>query len=120
MNILFLRPNRFIRNELRECVSDMQGQAYFAASTEEAVTILNAQPIDIFFLELKECTETGLLKYIYEHFKNVRIILTAESGIKDAISIIRKTHFDVLRKPFALKEVRDILVGHREGLKIDN
>ncbi len=64
----------------------------------------------ILFLELKGYADTGLLKYTHAYFNNVRIIVTAESGIEEAISIIKKTHFSVVQKLFALQEVRDILV----------
>ena len=76
--------------------------------------MLNAQPIDILFLEFKGCADAGLLKYTHEHFKKIQIVLAAESGIEDAISIIKKTHFSMVQKPFALQEVRSILAENYE------
>ncbi len=109
MNVLFFYINGFIKDELQECIQDMQGEAYFAATREEALAILNTQPMDLFFLEIKKFADTGLLKYVSENFKHIRVILTVESSIQNAISTIRSGHFDVLRSPFNLKQLRGIL-----------
>jgi DNA-binding NtrC family response regulator len=116
MKILFLNTNNFVRNELQECISDIQGEAFFAVTPEEAIAILNTHSIDMFFLELKGISDTGLLKYVNENFKDVRIILTVEGEIEHAISTIKNGHFGVLQKPFTLKQLRELL-GEEEIVK---
>jgi len=108
-NILFCHTNDYIKGELQELVTDLHGSAFFAATVEEAVTILHTHPIDILFFELREIGDAGLLKYTNDHFNNVRIILTVESGMLDAIATIKNVQFEVLQEPLVLKELRAIV-----------
>ncbi len=109
MKILFLNNNRFIKHELQEFISDIKGKVYFAATHDEAVTILNYYPIDVFFMELKGLIEIGLIKYAHDNFKNIRIILIGDREIENAISAIKNSSFSFIQQPFGLKELRHIL-----------
>jgi len=109
MKILFLNNNRFIKHELLEFINDMRGKAYFAATPDEAVAMLNYYQIDIFFMELKGLIEIGLIKYANDNFKNIRVILIVESEIENAISTIKNNHFSFIQQPFGLRDLKHIL-----------
>jgi DNA-binding response OmpR family regulator len=109
VNILFLKTNECIKEELRECISDLPGNTYFADTIEEAVAMLHTYPIDIAFLDVQYLADIQFVKYAHTHFKHIQIILSVESTLEDVISIIRSSQFSVLHRPFTLKEVRAIL-----------
>jgi DNA-binding NtrC family response regulator len=120
VNILFFKTNTSIKDELREYIhdSDIHGNVYFGDTIEQVITILHAHPIDIVILELKSMADIRLLKYTYEHFPNVRIILTVERNIENVISTIRNSQFGILHKPFTLKALKEIIdkEGRRNNL----
>jgi len=117
MKILFFNSNRFIEDELREFVSDMDGEIFFADTPEKAVTILNTCSVDIFFLEVIGIAEISLLKYANEYFKNIRIMLITDQYIENAINTFRKGEFELMREPFELGKLRDVLMENINIIK---
>lgn len=116
MNILFLTPNDYIRDELQDYLKDMERNAYFADTLEKAIPLFHAHPIDIVVLDLQRITDFQLLKYIYTYFDNTRIVLMVEENIGNAISIIRNSQFGVLYKPVKLEKLGEI-IGQEDDRK---
>jgi DNA-binding NtrC family response regulator len=110
MNVLFLHTNESIKDDLQECVSDPEGNFYFTHNIEEVVAILHLYRIDIAFLELQRLADIRLLKYIRDHFPQVRMILSVENRLEDAISAIKSCQFSLLYQPFAVRKLKNILL----------
>ena len=115
MNVLFLHTNESIKDALQECVSDPEGNFYFTHNIEEVVAILHLYRIDIAFLELQRLADIRLLKYIRDHFPQVRMILSVENRLEDAISAIKSCQFGLLYQPFAVRKLKNILLDKNAG-----
>lgn len=109
MNILFLKSNEYIQDELQEYLKDMQGNAHFADDIEEAMNMLHSHPFDVAVLNVNRIADIRLLKYIHQYFSNIRIVLVIEKNVENAISAIKNTQFKILPKPFTLEEFGEIV-----------
>ena len=98
MKILFRTSNDFAREELREMVTDMNGQAFFAADADDAVRIMNHHQINMLFLEMRHMADVGLLQYANENFSHTRIVLIADDALKNAVSALQTGEFRLLKK----------------------
>jgi DNA-binding NtrC family response regulator len=111
VNVLFFKTNTCIQNELQEYIhdSDLHGNVYFGDTIEQAISTLHTHSIDIVIVAPKSMADIRLVKYTSEHFPNARIILAVERNIENVISTIKNSQFELLHKPFTLRELRDLL-----------
>ena len=115
MYVLFFHTNRYIEDELCECLGDMKNEIHFATTTEEAIRCLHAYPIDLFFLEFTGMAGTKLLKYANDYFQHVKVILTVEDNIREAVATLKSGQFEVVQEPLALGNIRSVIQTYRHG-----
>ena len=113
MHVLFFHTNRYIEVELHECLGDMENETHFATTTEEAIRCLHTYQIDLFFLEFTGMAGTKLLKYANDYFQHVKVFLTAEDNIREAVATIKGGQFEVLQEPLALGGIRSVIQMYR-------
>jgi DNA-binding NtrC family response regulator len=111
MHVLFFHTNAYIEDELRECLGEMESDTSFVTTTKEAIACLHRYPIDLFFLEFTGIAGIKLLTYANSYFPHIRVLLTAEDTIREAVSTIQSGKFEVLQEPLALGTIRNIIQG---------
>lgn len=109
MNILFYHRNRFIREDLREFLDELNGRPHFAETIESAIAVLNSCAIDVAFVEIREFTDIGLLNYINQYHRNLRTVLVMENEFEKVILAVKNGKYGILRQPFRLAEIESIL-----------
>ena len=110
------------RNLCRDVATDAELQVFAAATTEEALEILEQHPIDIVVTDLQVPQLGGLelLKRIRSnHSETAVIVLTQYGTIETAIEATRLGAVDYVTKPFHLEELRTKLDRLVHSIEMD-
>lgn len=109
MNILFIKENRSLIGELKEYIHSLDAMAYFADDPVETESILSKISIDLVIIPLKALSNLDMLKYINDHFKNTKVVITVDREEQNDKTENRKTmytNYDLLQKQLRLFELK--------------
>jgi len=109
MNILFIKENRSLIDELKEYIQSLNAMAYFADDPLQTQIILNKTSIDLVIIPLKALSNLEMLKYINDHFKETKVVITVDREEKNSKFESRKTlytNYDLLQKQLRLFELK--------------
>jgi hypothetical protein len=109
MNILFIKENRSLIGELKEYIHSLDAMAYFADDPVETESILSKISIDLVIIPLKALSNLDMLKYINDHFKNTKVVITVDREEHNEKPENRKTmytNYDLLQKQLRLFELK--------------
>lgn len=105
MNVIIIDDNRNFRVMLKTFLSENNYTVFEASNSDEALSIIRENPIDLALLDLKLGSENGieLLKLLREHQPLLPIILmTAYATIETAVTAIKLGANDYIQKPINL------------------
>jgi len=120
--ILIVDDEDATRNLCRDVATDSGHNTRIASTTEEALRILEEQPIDIVITDLRVPQLGGieLLKRIRDiHPQTSVIVFTQYGTIETAVEAMRLGAADYLTKPFHIPELRGKLNRVTHSLQID-
>jgi DNA-binding NtrC family response regulator len=112
-------------DDIRACLAEDKLVVTTASSGAEAIRVLEFSKVDLVILDIQIADVDGLslLRYIREHFKDIEVIMTAESPtVPEAVLAIKRGAENFLVKPLLPNEWRsavDRLIGklnHRRAL----
>ncbi|GAB7087239.1 hypothetical protein [Marinifilum fragile] len=109
MNILFIKENRSLIGELKEYINSLDAQAFFADDPVETEIILNKTSIDLVIIPLKALSNLDMLKYINDHFKKTKVVITVDREEQTSKIGNRKTlytNYDLLQKQLRLFDLK--------------
>ncbi|BAX78530.1 hypothetical protein [Labilibaculum antarcticum] len=109
MNILFVKENRSLIDELKEYIQSLDARAYFADDPIEMEIILNRTKIDLVIIPLKALANLDMLKYINDNFKETKVVITVDRLEKSSKLENRKalyTNYELLQKQLRLFELK--------------
>jgi len=109
MNILFIKENRSLIGELKEYIHSLDAMAFFADDPIETEIILNQTSIDLVIIPLKALSNLEMLKYINDHFKNTKVVITVDREEHNSKFENRKalyTNYDLLQKQLRLFDLK--------------
>ncbi|MDQ2177107.1 hypothetical protein [Marinifilum sp. D714] len=109
MNILFIKENRSLIGELKDYIHSLDAQAYFADNPVETEIILNQTSIDLVIVPLKALSNLDMLKYINDHFKKTKVVITVDREEQSSKIGNRKTlytNYDLLQKQLRLFDLK--------------
>ena len=107
MNILAVKKNRFQMNELIEFFA---GHDLFPAATDTAaIRILKNTEIRLALVSINNHSDFGLIRYINDNYKEIKVILTIRKEMQVAFSVISSGRYNVIENPLKLKELRRVL-----------
>ncbi|WP_321297033.1 hypothetical protein [Marinifilum fragile] len=109
MNILFIKENRSLIGELKEYINSLDAQAFFADNPVETEIILNKTSIDLVIIPLKALSDLDMLKYINDHFKKTKVVITVDREEQTSKIGNRKTlytNYDLLQKQLRLFDLK--------------
>src|SRR6202051_945961 len=121
-SILIVDDEVSTRNLCRDVASDAGLQVYAAATTEEAMEILDQYPIDIVVMDLQVPQIGGLELLKRTHANNTEtavIVLTQYGTIATAIEATRLGATDYVTKPFHVEELRAKLDRLIHSIEVD-
>ena len=109
MNILFIKENRLLIDELKEYIQSLDAKAYFADDPTETEIILNQTTIDLVIIPLKALSNLDMLKYINDHFKETKVVITVDREEYTSKLDNRKalhTNYELLQKQLRIFELK--------------
>jgi DNA-binding NtrC family response regulator len=122
VSVLIVEDEDATRNLCRDVVVDSGLHARTAATTEEALDILEQQPIDIVITDIRVPQMGGieLLKHIRELYPQTAVIVLTQYGtIESAVEATRMGAADYVTKPFHIPELRGKLDRVVRLLEVD-
>ncbi len=108
-SILIVDDEDATRNLCRDVASDLGHKTRTAGTTEEALRILDEQPVDIVITDLRVPQLGGieLLKRVRDNHPQTSVIVLTQYGtIETAVEAMRLGAADYLTKPFHIPELR--------------
>ena len=109
MEILIVGTSKYLLKDMIEFFSINDYNPHYATNSREAISILNKLPIDLVVFDFLQFEEFKLIKYINENHKDLQIIVTVNKKIKEIISIIKNSEYQMIQEPFRLNELKSFL-----------
>ena len=109
MNILLINDNKYIVNEMTDFLKTNNSELFLVESTQQAVHVLSKNIINVVLINMNSISDIGLVKYINDNFPNVRVFLTVENQIEEAISVFKNGSYKLLSNPMKLQELKKIM-----------
>jgi DNA-binding NtrC family response regulator len=122
INVLIVEDEDATRNLCRDVVIDAGLHACMAATTEEALDILEQHPVDIVITDLRIPQMGGLelLKHVREVYPQTSVMVLTQYGtIESAVEATRMGAADYVTKPFHIPELRGKLDRVVRLLEVD-
>ncbi len=122
ISVLIVEDEDATRNLCRDVVIDAGLHARTAATTEEALEILEQHPVDIVITDLRIPQMGGLelLKHIREVYPQTAVMVLTQYGtIESAVEATRMGAADYVTKPFHIPELRGKLDRVVRLLEVD-
>lgn len=122
LSILIVDDEDSTRNLCRDIAVDAGLEAYTAATTEEAIELLEQSPADIVITDLKVPQAGGLelLKHISSSHPNTAVMVLTQYGtIETAVAATRLGASDYVTKPFHVEELRTKIERLMRAIELD-
>jgi DNA-binding response OmpR family regulator len=107
VNILFIHDDPEIQEEIREFLTQPNGNVYFSKNTGEAIGILNNLKIDLVVLKINNMRDAGILKFINTNYKDLEVLVMASKEYDEIISVFSTGHFKLFSQPLKLSELKN-------------
>jgi hypothetical protein len=111
MNILFITTDSNQDSELREFAEAMDARAHFSHSTYESIQCLDREHIDTVVLKMARIEDAAILRYINEYHDKVKVLVYASDEFDEAIGILSKGRYEIVRDRKMLNGLRAHLTG---------
>ncbi len=109
MEVLIVGTNKYLLKDINEFFSINDYNPHYATNSREAISILNKLPIDLVVFDFLQFDEFKLIKYINENYKDLQVIITVNKKIKETLSIIKNSEYQMIQEPFRLNELKSFL-----------
>ncbi|HRE80961.1 MAG TPA: sigma-54 dependent transcriptional regulator [Opitutaceae bacterium] len=112
MRVLIVDDEATIRRTTVLAVKSMGHDPLEAPNGARALKLLEEEPCDVCFLDLKLATEDGLevLAKLQKSFPELAVVMfTAYATIATAVEAMRRGAFDFIPKPFTPDQIRQVL-----------
>src|ERR671923_1373717 len=110
--ILIVEDEDLMRELLTKILADENYRLYQASNGEEALKLLQEQPIDLVLTDLKMKSMDGLQLLSQVRALDpeiVVVVMTAYASVETAVEAMRKGAYDYITKPFINEEIRVML-----------
>jgi two-component system, NtrC family, nitrogen regulation response regulator NtrX len=122
MRILIIDDEKNIRHTLQGILEDENYEVVTAASGEEGLELLQQDPCDLLFLDVKLPGIDGLevLKRVNQQFTTTAVIMiSGHSDIRTAVQAVRAGAVDFLEKPLTLSRISISAQNIAERIRLD-
>ncbi len=121
LNLLIVDDERSVRDACREIATALGYQAGAAESAEQALRLIEAQSVDVVFLDLKLPGTSGLeaMRQIKVRRPDVEVIVVTGHGtVESAVQAMKAGAYDYVTKPFSMAELKLLLSRVSAHLKL--
>ena len=98
-----------MRDEIREYLSDRKDEAFFVATADETIRIMDSKNIETAVINLQRIEDAAILRYINLNYQRTRVLLMPGRLLKEVIPALASGHYELLQEPFRLEELRKML-----------
>jgi DNA-binding response OmpR family regulator len=107
VNILFIHDDPEIQEEIREFLTQPNGNVFFSKNTGETISILNNQTVDLVVIKINNMRDAGILKFINTNYKDIEVLVMASKEYDEIISVFSTGHYKIFRQPLKLSELKN-------------
>lgn len=121
LNLLILDEDRAMRDTSRDVAHSMGFSAHVADSAEQAYRMMESHGIDAVLLDLRLAGTSGLeaLRTIKrQRPETVVVVITGFGTVESAVQAMKAGAHDFVTKPFGTEELRRLLGGVAEHLRV--
>jgi two-component system response regulator HydG len=121
LNLLIVDHDRFVREACREAAAVLGFRVTATEFAEQAVWLIDSEPIDVVLLDLNLPGGNGLdlLRRAKLQRPSIEVIVTTADGVvQTAVEAMRAGAYDHIAKPFGLRELKTLLQRVSDHLKI--
>jgi len=104
MNILIISKNNFQIKELIDFYAD--NVVLSANSNKIAIQKLLENEVDLAIIVINSNLDLGIVKYINDNFKKIKMILSIEKEMQELFSVITNSSYITIENPLRLKELK--------------
>jgi DNA-binding NtrC family response regulator len=105
-SILFIGYEPLLRDEIREFLTERQGEAHFSDTPEETIRIMDSKDIETVVLNMQRLEDAAILRYINLNHQNTNVLIMPGRQLRDAIPALATGHYELLHEPFRLEELK--------------
>lgn len=105
MNVLMVRPKPYEGPEMSEYFHSVKCKVFSTNCPREVCPMLNELSIDQVFFNMENLEEFTIIRYINEHFPQIRVVVILESSLNNAIENVRCGDYETIQRPFHLHEL---------------
>jgi FixJ family two-component response regulator/DNA-binding HxlR family transcriptional regulator len=112
MRILVVDDDPLFREELTTLLTDEGHAALSAPSVRRALELLESEPVDVLFTDLKMPRQSGLelLTQVAQRWPSVlTVMVTGFATVPTAVEAMKSGAFDYIAKPFRTVQVQQVL-----------
>lgn len=109
MNILIVSDRSDLFGEWEDFAGTLDASVFFAVDHQEAVRLLERQPVDVAVLDIRALGDLGLLKYINDTHGNVRVMLITPERMSDIVSVMRDGQYSLVGDDLDVGAMRRML-----------
>lgn len=99
-----------MHEEFNEFSHEIHANSFFSNSTEESISVLNRHTIDTVIIKIGKIEDVSVLKYINDYYKNIKVLISARKDFEEALTIFSQIHFEKVKSPMGLADLKGHLV----------
>ncbi|MDD4308817.1 MAG: hypothetical protein PHO32_00385 [Candidatus Cloacimonetes bacterium] len=105
MRILLAKPKPLEEAELLEYFSSMNCYAKTVNNRSELCNVLDSQEIDIVLFNASTVDDFAQIRYINDNYPTVKVIVSLETSLGNAVENVRNGSYQAIRRPFHLNDL---------------
>lgn len=109
MKILLVRPNPYEEAELSDFLRSHDCEVLTATGQKAICQTLSEIRIDQVFYFTVSMDDFILIRYINEHYPQIKVVVISEERICNAIENVRNGNFEAIRSPFHLSQLYKLI-----------
>ncbi len=106
---LFIGYDNSTGSEIGEYLEGQSARAFFAASGEEAIRIMDKFRIHNVVIALRKQEDFNVLNYINKYYRDTNVIVSASKAINELIVLLNRGKFSLLSQPLKLEDLKQYL-----------
>jgi DNA-binding NtrC family response regulator len=121
LQLLVVDSDRFVREACKEAAGALGYHTTATGSAEQAFWLIDSQSIDVVLLDLNVPGAGGLevMRQMKRSHPDIEVIvMTGNGSVQSAVQAMKAGAYDYVTKPFGLNELKSLLEGVADHLKL--
>lgn len=106
MHVLFQLKDPSISKEILEYIEGHGSRVSVSHSSEESIRLISTNRFDKMVISIRNLRDAVILKYIQEYYPELPVVVLANRGFDELLSLFQKTRFTVIHEPLRLSDLK--------------